>query len=176
MDDREGNRVQGLSPTDANVLLDAVLESNSGTPDPRLRQILEGLIRHLHAFAIETDITPAELEYGLNFLVQIGQATGPRKHEGILLADILGLATLVQLRGARHALHPTMAPPEDLAGRTVVITGGTGAIGTATAMRLAQSGARIVLLQHTKKRPVAEYLAQLPVTRSYRRRSRIAIH
>ncbi len=94
-----------LSSSDPNVLLRAVLRTNEGTRDARLKQILDGLIGHIHAFALEVDLTPSELEVGLNFLVAIGQASGPKKHEGILLADILGLATLVQLRGARHAVR-----------------------------------------------------------------------
>jgi catechol 1,2-dioxygenase len=93
-----------LSSSDPTALLNAVLQSNEGTRNPRLKEVLNGLIKHVHAFALEVDLTPAELEHGLNFLVAIGQASGPKKHEGILLADILGLATLVQLRGARHAL------------------------------------------------------------------------
>lgn len=93
-----------LPPTDPQALLAAVLKSNANTANPRLKQILEIGIRHLHAFALEADITPAELEVGLDFLVAIGQASGPKKHEGILLADILGLATLVQLNDARNAL------------------------------------------------------------------------
>ena len=98
-------RNEPLSSSDPEALLDAVLEANATTPNPRLRQILEAAIRHIHAFALEVDLTPAELEAGLDFLVRIGQASGPKKHEGILLADILGLATLVQLRGARHAVE-----------------------------------------------------------------------
>jgi catechol 1,2-dioxygenase len=98
-------RNEPLSSSDPKALLDAVLEANATTPDPRLRRILEAAIRHIHAFALEVDLTPAELEAGLDFLVRIGQASGPKKHEGILLADILGLATLVQLRGARHAVE-----------------------------------------------------------------------
>lgn len=90
--------------SDPAALLTAVLQANETTANPRLRIILEELIRHIHAFAIEVDLSPSELEVGLNFLVAIGQASGPKKHEGILLADILGLATLVQLQGARHAL------------------------------------------------------------------------
>ena len=90
--------------TNPEALLAAVLKANAHTANPRLQKILELGIRHLHAFALEADLTPAELEVGLDFLVQIGQASGPKKHEGILLADILGLATLVQLNDARHAL------------------------------------------------------------------------
>src|SRR5262245_36553902 len=94
----------GLPASDPAALLDAVLKANATTTAPRLREVMAGLIRHLHAFALELDITPAELDLGLDFLVRIGQANGPKKHEGILLADILGLATLVQLRHARGAL------------------------------------------------------------------------
>lgn len=93
-----------LDPSDPSSLLNAVLAANSATSDPRLKQLLASLIRHVHAYALEVDLSPAELEYGLDFLVRIGQASGPMKHEGILLADILGLATLVQLHNARHGL------------------------------------------------------------------------
>jgi catechol 1,2-dioxygenase len=94
-----------LSPLNPKELLDAVLVSNETATNPRLKAVMEGAIRHLHAFALEMDLTPDELQVGLDFLVGIGQATGPAKHEGILLADILGVSTLVQLHDARHALE-----------------------------------------------------------------------
>jgi catechol 1,2-dioxygenase len=93
-----------ISASDPQALLDAVLEANAGTHSPRLKAVLASLIRHLHAFALEVDLTPDELVEGLQFLVAVGKATGPEKHEGILLADILGLMTLVQLRSARQAV------------------------------------------------------------------------
>jgi catechol 1,2-dioxygenase len=93
-----------LRSDDPAALLDAVLATNDTTANPRLRAVMQSMIKHIHAFAVEVDLTPEELEIGLDFLVRIGQASGPKKHEGILLADILGLATLVQLRSARHAL------------------------------------------------------------------------
>lgn len=93
-----------ISATDPAALLSAVLAANESTANPRLRQVMAAAIRHLHNFAIEADLTPEELHIGLDFLVAIGRATSPEKHEGILLADILGVATLVQLRSARAAL------------------------------------------------------------------------
>lgn len=93
-----------LPSTDPDALLAAVLAVNERTPDPRLKTVMAAAIRHLHAFVSEVDLTPDELQVGLDFLVEIGRATGPRKHEGILLADILGVATLTQLRAARHAM------------------------------------------------------------------------
>ena len=93
-----------LSASDPGALLEAVLEANETTAHPRLKAVMAAAIRHLHAFALEVDLTTDELHVGLEFLVAIGRATGPAKHEGILLADILGLATLTQLRGARRAI------------------------------------------------------------------------
>ncbi|MGN6317328.1 dioxygenase family protein [Trinickia sp.] len=91
-------------PATPEGLLAAVLASNQHTTDPRLKQILESLLRHLHAFADEVQLSYGELEQGIDFLVQVGKATGPEKHEGILLADILGIATLVGLIDAKKAL------------------------------------------------------------------------
>ena len=96
---------QTLSPLNPKELLEAVLTSNETTKNPRLKAVMASAIRHIHEFALEVDLKPDELQLGLDFLVAVGKATGPRKHEGILLADILGLATLVQLRDARHALE-----------------------------------------------------------------------
>ncbi|GER10165.1 dioxygenase family protein [Variovorax boronicumulans] len=91
-------------PANAEALLQAVLDANQGTHDARTRTVLDAMIRHLHAFASEVTLTYEELFKGLDFMVRIGQATGPRKHEGILLADILGLATLVLLMDAKAVL------------------------------------------------------------------------
>lgn len=91
-------------PANPQALLQAVLRANQGTANPRTRSVLDSAIRHLHAFAAEVGLTYEELHDGLDFMVRIGQATGPKKHEGILLADILGVATLVVLMDAKAAL------------------------------------------------------------------------
>ena len=58
---------QPSSPTpDPHTLLAAVLSANEGTRDPRSREILDSLIRHLHAFALEVDLQPHELDRGLD--------------------------------------------------------------------------------------------------------------
>ncbi len=92
------------SPADAATLLAAVLAENEGTSSERLRTILRSLIQHLHAFAQETQLNYEELELGLQFINAVGQATGPKKNEAILLADVLGLSTLVQLQDAKRIM------------------------------------------------------------------------
>ena len=91
-------------PPTPEALLDAVLKANAGAADPRARRVLDAAIRHLHAFAAEVQLSYDELHRGADFLVRVGQATGPEKHEGILLADILGLATHVLLMDAKAVL------------------------------------------------------------------------
>lgn len=92
------------SPADAVSLLTAVLAENERTQPERLRTVLRSLIQHLHTFAQETQLNYEELELGLQFLNAIGQATGPKKNEAILLADVLGVSTLVQLQDAQRIM------------------------------------------------------------------------
>ncbi|MFM0158561.1 dioxygenase [Paraburkholderia sediminicola] len=97
-------RRQQAIPATPQALLAAVLAANHRTADPRLKQVMDALIRHLHAFALEVQLAYEELEPGLDLLIRIGKTTGPEKNEGILLANILGLATLVGLIDAKKAL------------------------------------------------------------------------
>jgi catechol 1,2-dioxygenase len=68
------------------------------TPDPRLREVIASLTSHLHAFVQEVKLTEDEFEHALEFIVAIGQATGEKKNEVVLAADILGVSTLVALQ------------------------------------------------------------------------------
>jgi catechol 1,2-dioxygenase len=72
-----------------------VLKAMSRTPDPRLREVMESLVRHLHAFVREVRPTADEFERGVDFIARLGQATGPEKNEVVLLSDLLGISTLV---------------------------------------------------------------------------------
>lgn len=90
-------------PATPEALLQAVLAANQAE-DPRTHAILDSLIRHLHAFVADTRLNYDELQRGLDFMVRVGQATHPLRHEGILLADILGVATLVLLMDAKAVL------------------------------------------------------------------------
>lgn len=58
---------------DENTITDAALEQMGATPDPRLRQIMAAMVRHLHAFAREVDLTAAEWLDGIRFLTAVGQ-------------------------------------------------------------------------------------------------------
>ena len=81
----------------ADSVTDVVLKAMSRTPDPRLRELMESLVRHLHGFVRQTKPTEEEFERAVDFLVRLGQASGPEKNEVILLSDLLGVSTLVMM-------------------------------------------------------------------------------
>jgi protocatechuate 3,4-dioxygenase beta subunit len=76
-------------------LTDAVLARLQGCTDPRLKQIMSSLIRHLHAFVREVELTEAEWFEGIRFLTGTGQMCDDKRQEFILLSDTLGVSMLV---------------------------------------------------------------------------------
>ena len=76
---------------------DAVVAQMADTPDPRLRQVMESLVRHLHDFARDVALTPDEWLRAIGFLTKVGQTCTPARQEFILLSDVLGLSALVNL-------------------------------------------------------------------------------
>jgi hydroxyquinol 1,2-dioxygenase len=92
-----------MQDLDEFTVTDAVLEQMAHTANPRLRQIMEAAVRHLHAFAREVNLTPAEWLEGIRFLTEVGHASTPIRQEFILLSDVLGLSALV------NALHDKTA-------------------------------------------------------------------
>jgi protocatechuate 3,4-dioxygenase beta subunit len=56
---------------------------------------MQGLVRHLHAFATEVRLTQAELETAIAVLTETGEITDEHRQEFILWADTLGLSSLV---------------------------------------------------------------------------------
>lgn len=71
-----------------------VLESFDDTPHPRLRQLMQSLVTHLHAFARDVRLTEPEWQYAIEFLTRAGHITDEHRQEFILLSDVLGLSML----------------------------------------------------------------------------------
>ena len=82
----------------------AVLERMAECADPRLKEIMSALVRHLHDFAREVKLTEAEWCGGIEFLTATGQKCDDKRQEFILLSDTLGLSMLtVALNHAKSA-------------------------------------------------------------------------
>jgi catechol 1,2-dioxygenase len=84
--------------TTPDSVLGIALDAMERTPDPRLREVMASLTRHLHAFVQEVKLSEDEFEHALDFIVALGQATGEKKNEVVLAADILGISTVVALQ------------------------------------------------------------------------------
>lgn len=72
------------------ALVEEVVASFDDTPDPRLRQLMQSLTRHLHAFIREVRLTEAEWTKAVEFLTAVGHITDDRRQEFVLLSDVLG--------------------------------------------------------------------------------------
>ncbi|WLP88542.1 dioxygenase [Gordonia sp. NB41Y] len=78
------------------ALAEAVLESFERTENPRLKEVLQSLTRHLHAFVAEVDLTFEEWETAIDFLTRTGHTWDDVRQEFILLSDVLGVSMLVE--------------------------------------------------------------------------------
>ena len=86
---------------DQHTITDAVVARLGGTPDPRRARIFTSLVRHLHDFAREVELTEAEWAQGIRFLTETGQKCDDRRQEFILLSDVLGLSMLTVAQNNR---------------------------------------------------------------------------
>ena len=75
--------------------VEAVNARMSADADPRLREIMAVVVRHLHAAVTEARITGEEWMSAIGFLTETGQMCTDWRQEFILLSDVLGVSMLV---------------------------------------------------------------------------------
>jgi hydroxyquinol 1,2-dioxygenase len=92
---------------DQHTVTESALERLSECDNPRLKKVMTSLIRHLHEFAREVELTPPEWMKGINFLTDVGHITDDKRQEFILLSDTLGLSALVDLLANRGKAKAT---------------------------------------------------------------------
>jgi protocatechuate 3,4-dioxygenase beta subunit len=79
------------------MVTEAVLEAMTRAEDPRLREILLALVRHLHGFVREVRLTEREFQEAVRIVVAMGQKTTASHNEVVLMAGSLGVSSLVCL-------------------------------------------------------------------------------
>ena len=84
------------------LLTQVVLESFDNAQSPRIKEVLQSLVKHLHAFAVDVQLTEEEWAYGIDFLTRTGHISDDKRQEFILLSDVLGLS--MQVIGINHAV------------------------------------------------------------------------
>jgi protocatechuate 3,4-dioxygenase beta subunit len=95
-----------------HTALEAVLASFADTPDPRRREILRAVTRHLHALVRELRPTMDEWESAVGFLTAVGQMCDDTRQEFVLLSDVLGVSMLVEtMNGDVHGTDGTVLGP-----------------------------------------------------------------
>lgn len=92
---------------DPSQLTDAVQRSFASAPDPRTRAVLGHLIRHLHGFVRDADLTFDEWRTAIDFLTRTGHMSGDTRQEFILLSDVLGVSMLVDALNHKHLAGAT---------------------------------------------------------------------
>jgi len=73
----------------------AVIRSFEETPEPRVKFLMEELVKSLHDFVRKTDLSFDEWGYAIDFLTRVGQKCSSTRQEFILLSDVLGVSMLV---------------------------------------------------------------------------------
>ncbi|MFI6409214.1 dioxygenase [Streptomyces sp. NPDC050548] len=104
--------------------IEVVQRSLAGTADPRLRQILESLVAHVHTFVKDVQLTEAEWAAGIDYLKRAGLRSGGVRNEVRLLSDVLGVSMLVAMlnnravgpvtdMGLEGPFHSVVSPPRE---------------------------------------------------------------
>jgi hydroxyquinol 1,2-dioxygenase len=103
-----------MAQFDEYNLTDAVIERLAECDDPRFVAVMTALIRHLHDFVREVELTEAEWLTAIRFLTAVGQACTDKRQEFILLSDTLGVSILVDALNHRQpngAVESTILGP-----------------------------------------------------------------
>lgn len=93
--------------------------------DPRMREIIGSLVKHLHDFARETNLTHDEWRAGIAFLEGCAAVESEDRHEFVLASDVLGLSSLVDmLHSSPEATSSSVLGPFHVSGAPPLPFGG----------------------------------------------------
>ncbi|MCW2134390.1 dioxygenase [Arthrobacter sp. VKM Ac-2550] len=92
-------------------LVETVIASFDKAEDPRLKQLMQSLTKHLHNFIREVRLTEDEWNKGIEFLTAAGHITDDKRQEFILLSDVLG-ASMQTIAVNNEAVKQTLDATE----------------------------------------------------------------
>jgi len=119
--------------TEENITDQAVQRWSTGRPE-RLGELMSALVRHLHDFAREVELTEAEWMAAIEWLTATGKLCDDKRQEFILASDVLGLSMLVVQMNHRFdpgATPATVLGPFHIAGSPPLPFGGDMSDGVA---------------------------------------------
>jgi catechol 1,2-dioxygenase len=68
-----------------------VIDAMGSETSPRMREIMTSMIRHVHDFAREVELTIDEWMAGVQLMNWAGQMSTDRRNEGQLVCDVIGM-------------------------------------------------------------------------------------
>lgn len=105
-----------------------VCASFASAASPRLSEIMQAAVRHLHALVEEVQLTRDEWMVAIRFLTEVGARCDDVRQEFILLSDTLGVSMLLEMINARPAAgtsEPTVLGPFYIPGAPIRELGDT---------------------------------------------------
>jgi hydroxyquinol 1,2-dioxygenase len=107
-----------MANPEINNIAQAVIDRMSDSQDPRFKAVMTSLVKHIHAFLHEMQISPEEWMSTIEFLTATGKMCDEKRQEFILLSDTLGISMAVvaiaQAQGAKSLQNnPPKVPPTE---------------------------------------------------------------
>jgi protocatechuate 3,4-dioxygenase beta subunit len=73
------------------------MRSFAKASDPRMAEVMELLVKHMHAFVAESKLSKAEWLKGLEFLTHAAKITTDERNEFSLFSDVMGISSMVDV-------------------------------------------------------------------------------
>lgn len=108
-----------------DTITEAVTRSFQGIENERAKLLIGRLVAHLHAYAREVKLTPAEWKTAIDYLYRAGKFSDEARNEFILTSDLLGLSSLIDMiqtgagsteLSALGPFHASGSPPLEVDG------------------------------------------------------------
>jgi catechol 1,2-dioxygenase len=115
-----------LNQMSSEVHTKEVSASFASAPDPRLSELMQAAVRHLHALVEEVQLTREEWMAAIQFLTAVGQRSDDVRQELVLLSDTLGVSMLLEMINALPApgaSEPTVLGPFYVPGAPMLALG-----------------------------------------------------
>ena len=92
-----------------DLITQEVLKRYEQTPDPRLKEIMLSLVKHVHSFAKEVKLSSKEWLFLMQYLEETGKWCSPGRNEFMIFSDALGLSMLTVTQDYPRPAHATEA-------------------------------------------------------------------
>ena len=108
-----------------DTITDVFMDYLSKDTPPRMREIMGSLVKHMHDFARETNLTHEEWRAGIAFLEGCAEIQSEQRHEFILASDVLGMSSLIDmLHSSPEATSSSVLGPFHVSGAPSLAVGG----------------------------------------------------